>query len=238
MCESSSPGSSREPCWGAIVVAAGEGRRMGGVRKAFQDLAGRPVLRWALEPFLRVRPRPRAIVVAVPADVVTAPPPWLAELPVCLVAGGAERSDSVRAALTALPEEVEVVLVHDAARPFATAALVDRVRRAAAAGPAIPAIPVRDTLKRVRDGQVEATVPRDGVWQAQTPQGFPRALLAELHARPAAAPAPATDDAALAERAGYAVRIVPGEPTNFKLTEPGDWPLAIAWAAACKVGRS
>jgi len=205
---------------------------MGGVRKAFLELADRPVLLWALEPFLGLVPPARAIVVAVPPDLAASPPAWLTALPVRVVAGGAERSDSVRAALAALPPEVEVVLVHDAARPFPTTALVDRVRRAAAAGPVVPALPVRDTLKRVRDDRVDATVPRDGLWQAQTPQGFPRPLLAALHEQAADVGLHPTDDAALAEWAGHPVHIVPGEVTNFKLTEPDDWPLALAWAQA------
>ncbi len=144
-----------------------------------------------------------------------------------VVPGGATRQASVRAgleALDALPEPMrpELVLVHDGARPFVPDALVGGVLGALAHHPgAIPAVAVADTLKQGQDGLVAGTVPRDGLYRAQTPQGFRFELLRDLH-RAAAAGGDLTDDAALLERAGHAVALVPGSDDNIKLTHPED----------------
>jgi 2-C-methyl-D-erythritol 4-phosphate cytidylyltransferase len=216
----------------AVVVAGGAGRRFGGaVRKQYLRVGGVPVLLRAVRPFLE-HPRVARVVVVLPPDDVAAPPPWLAGLPVELAAGGPERADSVYAGLLCVPAELPLVLVHDGARPFVTAAVIGRVLDACTttAG-AIAALPVADTLKRVDEGgHVAGTVERAGLWQAQTPQGFPRAGLLDACRRARAAGASATDDAALFERYAGSVRVVPGDPANLKVTVPADLPLAEAIA--------
>jgi 2-C-methyl-D-erythritol 4-phosphate cytidylyltransferase len=142
------------------------------------------------------------------------------------VPGGPSRSESVRAGLAAVPPEAEIIVVHDAARPLAPAALfqavVDAVR--AGADAAVPALPVVDTLKQVDGGRVVATVDRDGLVAVQTPQAFRAAALRAAHA----AGGVASDDAALVEAAGGSVVVVPGDPSNLKLTTPEDLAQA-AW---------
>jgi 2-C-methyl-D-erythritol 4-phosphate cytidylyltransferase len=139
----------------------------------------------------------------------------------------------VQKALAALDPACGIVLVHDAARPFVERATIDAVIAAAREGTgAVAAVPISDTLKEAgRDGTIRRTVPRDELWRAQTPQGFPREMLQRAHA--AAGPgADATDDAMLVERLGEPVRVVADSPANFKITTADDLALAEAWAAA------
>lgn len=217
----------------AVIVAGGAGRRFGGpVRKQYLEVGGEPVLLRAVRPFLE-HPRVGPVVVVLPPADLDSPPAWLARPGVELAAGGAERGDSVHAGLLRVPAGVGVVLVHDGARPFVTAEVIDRVLDACTptAG-AIAALPVADTLKRVdADGRITATADRAGLWGAQTPQGFPRAALLAACERARAEGASATDDAALFERYGGTVRVVPGDPTNLKVTVPADLLLAEAIAA-------
>ncbi len=149
-----------------------------------------------------------------------------------LVDGGAERSDSVAAGLAALSPDCSIVLVHDAARPFVEPGVIDAVIREARTGvSAVAAVPVTDTIKEVSaddDRRVVRTVARERLWRAQTPQGFPRALLVEAHERARRANLSATDDAALVERLGALVVVVPDSPRNLKITTPED----LAWAEA------
>ena len=144
------------------------------------------------------------------------------------VAGGRERQDSVAAGLRALPEDIEYVVIHDGARPFATTALVERVLAAARRhGAALAAVPVHDTIKRVSpDLFLDGTVDRRALWLAQTPQAFSVGLLREAHAQARAAGLEATDDAALVEALGHPVRVVPGSRLNFKITTREDLTLA------------
>jgi 2-C-methyl-D-erythritol 4-phosphate cytidylyltransferase len=203
------------------------------VPKQFRDLSGVPVLRSALEPFLS-HPDVIFTVAVVPPDVARKPPVWLAEmigLRLGVVAGGSERTESVRAGLAALPAAADVVLVHDGARPFPSRDVIDQVIAVARTGrAAIAAIPLGDTLKeaeRTDDGVVvKRTIPRDELWRAQTPQGFPRALLIEAHAQ--AGGLDATDDAQLVERLGRPVVLVPDVPTNLKITTLEDLEMADA----------
>ncbi len=200
---------------------------MGGRKKPFLELAGEPVLARALRPFLQ-HPAVTAVRVALaPADA-DAPPAWLTALDprVAVVAGGATRAASVGAALAALPADVEVILVHDAARPLVTRAILDRCIAAAARGTgAVAGWPARDTLKEVDDaGRVVGTPERSRIWHAQTPQAFPAALLRRAYE--AWDGAPATDDAALVERVGGVVVMVEGSPRNLKVTRPDDLPIA------------
>lgn len=221
---------------GIVIVAAGQGTRLGGVPKQFRVIAGEPMLFRTLRPYLD-HAEVHTVVVVLPASVIAAPPPWLAGLAgprVRLVAGGEERSDSVRAGLSALPHHCAVVLVHDGARPFPSPDVISAVIKEARRGVgAIAALPVTDTLKEAApqaDGSalVRRTVPRAGLWRAQTPQGFPRALLEKAHATAAAG----TDDAQMVELVGGAVVLVPDSPLNLKVTTADDLMLAEAIAAA------
>jgi 2-C-methyl-D-erythritol 4-phosphate cytidylyltransferase len=216
----------------AVVVAGGAGRRFGGpVRKQYLELAGEPVLLRAVRPFL-AHPRVGAVVVVLPPGDLASPPAWLAELPVELAPGGAERGDSVRAGLLRTPAHLPYVLVHDGARPFVDAALIGRVLERCAPGTgAIAALPLHDTLQEVdAEGTVTGTPDRRRFRQAQTPQGFPRELLLRAYERARAEGVAATDDAALFARYAGPVRVVPGDPANLKVTRPEDLPLAEALA--------
>ncbi|HQW67111.1 MAG TPA: 2-C-methyl-D-erythritol 4-phosphate cytidylyltransferase [Gemmatimonadales bacterium] len=216
---------------GVIVVAAGRGERMGGeVPKQYLSLAGHPVLLHALRPFVS-HPEVACVVVVLPAADAAEPPAWLATLrgeTLATVAGGASRAESVRAGLAALPDGCEVVLVHDGARPFPPREAIDGGIRAARAGhAALPALPVAETLKRADDfGRVLGTVPRAGLWLAQTPQAFPRGLLRRAHAADLAGDLVPTDDAMLVEMLGAVVELLPGSARNLKITTRDDLALA------------
>ena len=212
----------------ALVVGAGQGTRFGGaVPKQYRTLAGEPVIRRALAAFL-THPRVgqvRPVIDPEHRDLFLAASAGLACLP--FVAGGATRQESVRLGLESLVElRPDLVLIHDAARPFADAGLIARVLDALKSAPAaIPGLPVADTLKRAGDDRrVVATVPRAGLWRAQTPQGFRFDDILAAHRR--LADRAATDDAQLAEMAGLAVAIVEGSEDNAKLTTPEDWARA------------
>ena len=219
----------------AVIVAAGSGSRAGGA-KQWRPLAGRPVVRWSAEALLAAGAR-RLVVVA-PADALDAAQAAMTGLPrFDLVAGGATRAASVRAGLEALEDDPpEAVLVHDAARPFVPLPLVTALIDALdGVDGAVPALPLADTLKRGRE-TVEATLPREGLWRAQTPQAFRYDRLAAAHA---AWPAgeEMTDDAAAVERAGGAVRLAPGDPRLIKLTYPEDFAMAEALAGSARTTR-
>lgn len=217
------------------MVAAGRGARLGGTPKQFRDLAGVPVLLRALRPFTS-HGDVACTVVALPAAEAAAPPEWLQSLVgarLRIVAGGEARGDSVRAALAVLPAECTVVLVHDGARPLVSLDTIDAVLALARrGGGAVAAVPLGDTLKEVSDGPesstVRRTIPRVGLWRAQTPQGFPRALLERATQAAHADGVQGTDDAELVERIGGVVQVVPDQSTNLKLTTQGDFALAEA----------
>lgn len=212
---------------GAVVPAAGAGTRMGGGSpKALLSLAGEPVLVHAVRS-LRACSRLGPVVVAVPAGRTAEVSALLRAYDVTVVEGGAERHESVAAALAALPPEVQHVLVHDAARPLAPPELLDRVADALLAGAqaVVPVLPVVDTVKRVSaTGEVTATVPREDLRLAQTPQGFARRVIEGAHA----GSRPATDDASLVEAQGLSVQTVEGHPEALKLTTPFDLVVAEA----------
>src|ERR1019366_4856087 len=211
----------------AIIVAAGSGVRLGsGVSKAFVKIGGRAMLWYSLAAVQRVSSRLHSIdevVIAVPegfdsAASAEAAAAGLAEA-VKITPGGIERQDSVRIALGLTSAESELVIVHDAARPLATPAIFEAcIAAAARAGGAIAAIPVADTLKRVADSDrtIAATVARAGLWQAQTPQAFRRAVLVAAHRRAVSEGIVATDDADLVERTGARVEVVEGSTANIK----------------------
>jgi 2-C-methyl-D-erythritol 4-phosphate cytidylyltransferase len=215
----------------AVVVAGGTGRRLGGeVAKQYLEIDGKPVLQRAITPFLE-HPAFGCVAVVLPPEDAADPPRWLRDLGVVIVPGGAERSDSVWNGLRALPPDLDPVLIHDGARPFVSRQVIDRVLEAARSGPAIAAIRVADTIKEVdADGRIVTTPDRTRLWQAQTPQGFPRSVIITAHQRARAERVPATDDAMLVERLGEPVRVVEGAAVNLKITRPAD--LAIARALA------
>ena len=210
-----------------LVPAAGSGVRMGAGRpKALLPLAGEPLLVHAVRA-LRAAPSVGPVVVAAPADHLAEVTALLASYDVVVVAGGVERQDSVRRALAALPAQVELVLVHDAARALAPPALVEEVVAALRAGAdaVVPVLPVTDTVKRVDGDRVVSTVDRSHLRSVQTPQGFRREVLEAAHAQDHAG---ATDDAALVERLGRTVLTVPGDVEAFKVTRPLDLLVAEA----------
>ncbi|MFC5906046.1 2-C-methyl-D-erythritol 4-phosphate cytidylyltransferase [Streptacidiphilus monticola] len=228
----------------AVVPAAGRGERLGpGAPKALRELGGVPILVHAVRALARSR--------AVSLVVVAAPPEGVAEVRTLLedaglgtlegtsltvVAGGATRQESVRLALAEVPEDVDIVLVHDAARPLVPVEVVDAVVRAVADGAegVVPAVPLADTVKQIepvapgRPEPVVGTPERALLRAVQTPQGFPRARLADVHAKAAAEEFEATDDAGLVERFGGQVVVVPGHEEAFKVTRPLDLVLAEA----------
>jgi 2-C-methyl-D-erythritol 4-phosphate cytidylyltransferase len=211
----------------ALVPAAGRGQRFGGDRpKALVSLAGEPLVVHAVRTLLAARAVTQ-VVVAAPAELVDEVRSLVPAA--CVVAGGASRVASVAAALSAAAPDADVVLVHDAARPLAPAALVDRVAAAVLEGaPAVvPVVPVADTVKRVdAAGRVLATIDRTDLRAVQTPQGFRRDVLVRAHEHAAAVGDDATDDAGLVERIGVEVTTVPGDERAFKVTTRHD--LAVA----------
>ena len=220
----------------AIIVAAGSGTRLGSaLPKAFVPLGGRTILSYSLQTLASVTAVVE-LVLAVPAGMERAARKEInvagLELPVKITAGGRERQESVRIALALTSAESELVVVHDAARPFATAELFQRcLKRAERTGAAIAGIPVSDTLKRVDQSErISATLERAGLWQAQTPQAFVRELLIEAHERALQNQLVATDDADLVERIGHEVEVVEGSPVNLKITTADDLTLAKALA--------
>jgi 2-C-methyl-D-erythritol 4-phosphate cytidylyltransferase / 2-C-methyl-D-erythritol 2,4-cyclodiphosphate synthase len=213
----------------ALIVAAGRGARFGaGDPKQFQTLVDRPMLVWSLEAFQRC-PAIDDVLLVVPGPLVQRARELLAPRAlhklVGVCAGGRERVDSVRAGLDALPAGAELVAIHDAARPLVSPALIARVVEAARISKAaIPALPVRDTIKRgPAGGAIAATAAREDLHLAQTPQVFDVGLVRRAHA---SARRGVTDDAQLVEELGYPVRLVEGEARNFKITVPADLELA------------
>jgi 2-C-methyl-D-erythritol 4-phosphate cytidylyltransferase len=196
-----------------VVVAAGRGERFGGP-KSDLPLQGLPLWQWAVAALESVDPAGVVVVGEVPGGIP----------------GGARRRDSVAAGLAVLPEGATHVLVHDAARPLATAALVRAVLTRLAVGDVdgvVPAVPVADTIKRIAGERIVETMVRSGLVAVQTPQGF---RLEELRAAHDADDTDASDDAELVERHGGSVVFVPGEGSNLKITYPAD--LAVAEALA------
>jgi 2-C-methyl-D-erythritol 4-phosphate cytidylyltransferase len=218
-----------------IVVAAGKGERMGReLPKPFLPVCGIPLLIHTLRAITQSTLISKITIVvasereALCRDMLHSYAPF--RIPLAVVHGGAERQDSVRLGLATLDPTSEIVAIHDAARPFLERETLDRsIETAAIYGGALVAVPTRDTIKRVRkDGTVVKTIPRQQLWLAQTPQTFRVPLIREAHARALAEGAVVTDDAALLERLGRVVQIVPGSYRNFKITTPEDLQVAEA----------
>jgi 2-C-methyl-D-erythritol 4-phosphate cytidylyltransferase/2-C-methyl-D-erythritol 2,4-cyclodiphosphate synthase len=224
----------------AIIAAGGRGRRFGGGEpKQLLSIGGRPILERSVEAFAS-HPSVDTIVVALPQELADDPPAYLraAGKPVRIVTGGARRQDSVANAFAAAAAQSDVIVIHDAARPFASADLIRRTIAAAAeSGAAVAAVQSRDTVKRTADGPAQAghyvreTLPRETIYLAQTPQAFQRDVLRRALEIGARDGVDATDEAALVELAGLPVRLVDGEASNIKITTPEDLTLGEAIAA-------
>ncbi len=213
-----------------LIPAAGQGKRMGGHRKQFRQLGGKPLLVQTALVFER-HPAVDCILVAAPEEAVR---PLAAELAswgvrklAAVTPGGKTRQESVAAVLRAAPEEVGVALVHDAVRPFVRRAEITRViARVREEGAAALAVPVVDTLRRGDDHTFGETVSREGLYRVQTPQGFRRDWLEAAHTFARRRRIQATDDVDLVQGLGHPVAIVPGSEQNLKITTASDW----AWA--------
>jgi 2-C-methyl-D-erythritol 4-phosphate cytidylyltransferase / 2-C-methyl-D-erythritol 2,4-cyclodiphosphate synthase len=228
----------------AIIAAGGRGQRIGGaVPKVLLAVGGRSILERSVALFV-AHPQIDEIVVALPAEIAADPPRYLtmASKPIRVVAGGPRRQDSVANAVQAISDCAEIIVIHDAARPFATADLIGRTIAAAAeSGAAVAAVASRDTVKRSAAGRTPAraelhvvqwvaeTLPRETIFLAQTPQAFRRDVLRDALAL-GEREVEATDEASLAERAGHSVRLVQGDGSNIKVTTPDDLAVAESFA--------
>jgi 2-C-methyl-D-erythritol 4-phosphate cytidylyltransferase len=219
---------------GVVIVAGGSGTRLrqgasaeqATELKQFRWVAGKPMLLHSVQTFM-ARPDVAMVVCVLPREYAGDPPPWLFQCDVdrlLVSVGGRTRMESVANGLDDLPDEAQVVLVHDAARPLVGEETIERVVASVRRGtPTIAALPVVDTLKEVDEtGHVVRTVERARLWRAQTPQGFPRDVIVRAHREGRAARIDASDDAALCERLGIPVAVVRGSERAVKITEEGD----------------
>jgi len=222
-----------------VIVAGGQSTRTAGEElKQFRWIAGKPMLLHSLQAFM-ARPDVCFVVCVVPQQYVADPPPWIFQCDVdrlLLSVGGRTRTESARNGLADLPNDATIALIHDAARPFIDNEAVDRVVGAAREGKcAVPGLPEVDTIKEVdSEGRVTKTLERERLWRVQTPQGFPRGLIERAHREAREANASATDDAALCERIGLPVVIVPGSRRTLKVTHEDDFARVEALSAASK----
>lgn len=221
----------------AIIVAGGRGGRVGAPEpKQLLDIGGRSMLQRSVDAFA-AHDAVNELVVVLPADLMAAVAIDSGSKPLRLTAGGERRQDSVAAGFAASSSRADVVLVHDAARPFVTGALISRVIDGASRhGASVPARQTSDTVKRAAaaGGAVVETIPRETVWLAQTPQGFGRRVLADAIAKSGGVDA--TDEAMLAERAGHPVHVVEGEEGNVKITTAADLERARGRVDVPRVG--
>ena len=227
-----------DPKVAVLIPAAGRGERLGPsketssiwVPKQFRLLAGEPLLHWTLRVF-ESHPRVDMIIVAAPERDVPYLPDRLVEAGISklhsVVPGGNSRQESVANALNSVPSGVDLVLVHDAVRPFLSPEKLDNVIDAVIeCGAAALALPVDDTLRRSADSVFGETVSRSGLYRMQTPQGFRTDWFVEAHRAAREAGFQETDDVALVQRLGYLVHIVEGSPANMKVTTVEDWDFA------------
>jgi 2-C-methyl-D-erythritol 4-phosphate cytidylyltransferase len=220
---------------GVVIVAGGSGTRTGSKElKQFRWVAGKPVLLHSLQTFM-ARPDIVSVVVVLPIAYAADPPPWVFQCDVdrlMISTGGKTRTESVSNGIDDLPDEAEIVLIHDAARPLVGDATIDRVIAAVRSGtPAIAALPVVDTLKETSSdapGRIARTIDRRGLWRAQTPQGFSRDLIVRVHRQARTEHVDATDDAARCEYFGHDVSLVPGSERALKITQESDFGLVDA----------
>lgn len=222
---------------GVVIVAGGSGSRVGGGElKQLRWVAGKPMLLHSLQTFQKFL-EVAMVVCVMPRQYAGDPPPWLFQSDpdrLLISVGGTTRAESVANGLEDLPAECTTVLIHDAARPLVSEAMIRRVIDEAKKGHgAIAALPVVDTLKRVdAEGRIVETVAREGLWRAQTPQGFPRDVIERAHreAKAGGWHVSATDDAALCERLGIPVHVVRGSEAAMKVTDESDFARAESLA--------
>ena len=225
-----------EPDVGVIIVAAGTGSRTGsGELKQFRWVAGKPMLLHSVEAFQR-RKDVALVVCVLPRSHAGDPPPWLFQADtdrLLISVGGATRGDSVWSGIEDLPDEATIAVIHDAARPLVTDATIDAVIGRAREGKgAVAAVPLVDTVKESdEDGRIVRTLDRSRLWSVQTPQAFPRSMLERAYLEAKRAGISATDDAALCERLGAEVVVVPGSERALKITVESDFSRAEALAA-------
>jgi 2-C-methyl-D-erythritol 4-phosphate cytidylyltransferase len=220
----------------AIIVAAGEGKRIGGpIPKSFLPIAGRPLILRTLDRFFSARSIEKVILVVAGADIQQSEAmiqndPKLSHRPWILQIGGASRQESVRRGLEKLESACDIVVIHDGARPFVSLDLIDRsVDEASRVGAVVVGVPVRDTIKVVSEEHwVQATPARSTLWEIQTPQAFRKEIILAAHDWGARQAIEVTDDAMLVERIGRPVLLLEGERTNLKITVPEDVLLAEA----------
>jgi 2-C-methyl-D-erythritol 4-phosphate cytidylyltransferase len=220
----------------AIIVAAGEGRRIGGpVSKSFLPIAGRPLVLRTLDRFFSTQSIEKVILVVAdkelgPSQRLIASDPNLSHRSWVLQAGGASRQESVRRGLDRLDPDCEIVAIHDGARPFVSSSLIDRcIEEAYRVGAVVIGVPVRDTIKVVSEEHwVQATPARNTLWEIQTPQVFRKEIIVQAHDWGGRQAMEATDDSTLVEQIGKPVFLLEGERTNIKITVPEDLLLAEA----------
>ena len=228
----------------AIVPAAGTGNRMGRERsKQYLSLAGMPILVHTLKVFEECPLVDGLLVVVPPQDIEfvrnTVLAPWGLKKVAGVIPGGKERQDSVRAGVEALDRETDLVIIHDAVRPFITIELISQCIRAAREEGAITVgVPAKDTVKEVApDGRVLRTCDRSLMWLTQTPQAFRRNIIENAHRAAVRDGFRGTDDTSLVERLGIAVRMIRGEYSNIKITTPDDLILAETMLAGRRESR-
>lgn len=218
----------------AIVLAAGEGRRLAAdVAKSYLPLAGRPLVLRTLDRVFTAKAVESVVVVVAGEDLqrcesMLRADPALKNRPWLLQTGGATRQQSAMRGLERVSADCEIVVIHDAARPFVSGELIDRcIAAAKAKGAAVAGLPVRDTIKAVSSERwVQSTPERSALWEIQTPQAFRRELIVAAHERAVREGFVVTDDAMTLERLGIPVYVIDGERTNFKITVPDDVRLA------------
>jgi 2-C-methyl-D-erythritol 4-phosphate cytidylyltransferase len=227
----------------ALIPAAGMGKRMGAaINKQYLQLGGMPIVARTISIF-ELAPCIAGIYLVIPSEEI----PYCREHVVAaygfrkvreIVPGGRERQNSVMNGLNAMGGELsrdDVVLIHDGVRPFITAGLLQQAIAAACSGDgALVAVPAKDTIKRVSNGVVTATLERDLLWQAQTPQAFRFGIIQSAHQAAERDGFLGTDDTSLVERQGGVIRVVPGDYRNIKITTPEDLILAEAFLAGCR----
>ncbi len=228
----------------AVFPAAGQGRRMNvGINKVFLDLLGKPILVHTLQRFSRSK-NIDYLVVVVAAEEVSLIRKLLRAVPGLkpyqVVAGGSERQYSIANGLAVVPENSEIILVHDAARPLTSIETIDRVVEGAReVGGAIAAVPEKNTVKIVdEDGIVKETPPRKTLWEVQTPQGFRRDILLEAYRKAKEDAFLGTDDSSLVERLGVPVKVVESDYRNIKVTTPEDMLIAEAFLQKQRLRRT
>src|SRR5262245_30055728 len=220
----------------AIIVAAGEGKRMGGaISKTFLPIAGRPLVLRTLDSFWSARCVEKVILVVPRKELRSSQTliqndPNFCQRSCVLRAGGASRQESVRLGLATLDSDCEIVVIHDGARPFVSSTLIDRcVNEVYRVGAVVIGVPARDTIKVVsKEHWVQVTPARNTLWEIQTPQVFRKDVIMEAHDWAVRQAIEATDDAMLVERIGKPVFLIEGERTNIKITVPEDVLLAEA----------